>query len=178
MIQKTLGGIAFTLIAFIYMSPLAFSQKDKEGVCKVTIWGNDSMQFNKLKINGEKKKDTSVIKLPSKCKKLNLTLKYDGKLPRKIMGHNWLLAEKEDVQKIIKAAQKAGKSESFIPKPDSLSKGVELIAHTKELVGTKNPKTKLTETLDLSKLDKNKSYEFFCSFTGHYQNMHGKFVVQ
>ena len=102
--------------------------------CTQTIEGNDLMQFN-----------LKEIKVAGDCTSLKLTLKHVGKANKTAMGHNWVLAETKNLDKIVQDGAKAGAAKDYL---DPKSAG--LIAHTKMLGGGQSD----TITIDLTKLKK------------------------
>jgi azurin len=80
------------------------------------------------------------------------------------MGHNFVLLTKgTDIAKFATAAMNA-KATEYIP-----SKGV--IAHTKLIGGGESTTIKFT-------VSAKGTYDFICSFPGHYAMMKGKFIVE
>lgn len=121
---------------------------------KVTIEGNDRMQFNLDEINAE----AGQI--------VQLTLVHTGKLPKAAMGHNWvLLAQGTDINKFGAAASKFADN-SYIPEDTD-----QVIAAT-ELVGGGQE-----TTIEFTAPEAG-TYDFICSFPGHYAMMKGKFIVE
>ncbi|WP_218839728.1 azurin [Salinimicrobium sediminis] len=118
----------------------------------IVINSNDQMRF-----------DTNEIRVKA-GEKIKLTLNHTGKLPKNAMGHNFVLLEAgTDVAKFSQAAMNA-KATEYIP-----SKGV--IAHTKLIGGGESTTIEFTAP-------KKGTYEFICSFPGHYAMMKGKFIVE
>lgn len=122
---------------------------------RLEITGNDQMRFNKkeLKI----KAGTVVV----------LTLKHVGELPKTAMGHNWVLLKANvDMGNFAQEAMKA-KDNDYIP---SGLTG-EIIAYTKMLGGGESD----TIIFNAPPIG---TYNFLCSFPGHYAIMNGKFIVE
>lgn len=122
---------------------------------RLEITGNDQMMFNKkeLKI----KAGTVVV----------LTLKHVGELPKTAMGHNWILMkENTDIGNFAQEAMKA-KDNDYIP--SGLTD--EIIAYTKMLGGGESD----TIIFNAPPIG---TYNFLCSFPGHYAIMNGKFIVE
>lgn len=118
----------------------------------VVINSNDQMRFDKSEIR---------VKAGEKIK---LTLNHTGKLPKTAMGHNFVLLEKGvDMADFAMKAMNA-KDREYIP-----VKGV--IAHTKLIGGGEST------TIEFTAPAKG-TYEFMCSFPGHYAMMKGKFIVE
>ena len=118
----------------------------------IVINSNDQMRF-----------DTSEIRVKA-GEKVKLTLNHTGKLPKNAMGHNFVLLEAgTNVAKFSQAAMNA-KATEYIP-----AKGV--LAHTKLVGGGESTTIEFTAP-------KKGTYDFICSFPGHYAMMKGKFIVE
>ncbi|MEO2062303.1 MAG: azurin [Christiangramia sp.] len=118
----------------------------------VVINANDQMRFDKNEIR---------VKAGDRIK---LTLHHTGKFAKNVMGHNFvLLTIGTDVAKFAQAAM-SKKDTEYIP-----STGV--IAHTRLLGGGEST------TIEFNAPPKG-TYDFLCSFPGHYAMMKGKFVVE
>ena len=118
----------------------------------IVINSNDQMKF-----------DTAEIKVKA-GEKVKLTLNHTGQLPKNAMGHNFVLLKKGiDVADFAMKAMDA-KDNEYIP-----SKGV--IAHTKLIGGGEST------TIEFTAPAKG-TYDFICSFPGHYAMMKGKFIVE
>src|SRR5690606_10629260 len=115
----------------------------------IILNSDDQMKFDKTEIR---------VKAGEKIK---LTLNHTGKLPKNAMGHNFVLLEKgTDVAKFATAAMN-DKDTEYIP-----AKGV--LAHTKLIGGGESTSIEFT-------VPAKGSYDFICSFPGHYAMMKGKF---
>ena len=120
----------------------------------VVLTSNDLMQFNKSEIR---------VKAGQKVK---LTLTHIGKLDIKVMGHNFVLL-KQDVDLSAFAIKAAAFADNeYIP-----TKTDAVIVHTK-VIGA--GETTVIE-FDAPAVG---SYEFLCSFPGHYGMMKGVFIVE
>lgn len=118
----------------------------------IVINSDDQMRF-----------DTNEIRVKS-GEKVKLTLNHTGKLAKNVMGHNFVLLTKgTDVAKFSRAAMNE-KEKEYIP-----STGV--IAHTKLIGGGEST------TIEFTAPGKG-TYDFICSFPGHYAMMKGKFIVE
>jgi azurin len=126
---------------------------DKD-VVEVMLTGNDQMKFNLSEI---KVKAGQTVKL---------TLKHVGKLGKDVMGHNFvLLKQGTDLPSFAEQAVGA-KSNDYIPEGTD-----KVIAHTKMIGGGE-------ETSITFKAPPAGTYDFICSFPGHYIQMQGKFIVE
>lgn len=118
----------------------------------IILNSNDQMKFDKTEIR---------VKAGEKIK---LTLNHTGKLAKNVMGHNFVLLEKgTDVPKFATAAMK-DKATEYIP-----ANGV--LAHTKLIGGGESTTVEFT-------VPAKGTYDFICSFPGHYAIMKGKFIVE
>ena len=123
-------------------------------IVEVVITGNDQMKFNKDEI---KVKAGQTVRL---------TLKHVGNMPENAMGHNFvLLKQGTDVAKFGQAAGMA-KANDYIPQGTN-----QVIAHTEVIGGGE------ATTIEF-KAPKKGTYDFICSFPGHYALMKGKFIVE
>ena len=106
----TIGALALLLAAqAVHADP-----------CKVTIEGNDNMQFS-----------LRQIAVPVTCAEVEVTLKHSGKMTAKVMGHDWVLAKESDVSAIVNGGLSAVisvlRSSCFPPLPSG-ERGEELAA--------------------------------------------------
>lgn len=153
----------FTVSVAICMFLIGFNQNDTGRFGPATSEGNLPVRTIVINSNDQMRFDTSQIKVQA-GEKIKLTLNHTGKLPKNVMGHNFvLLALGTDVAKFSQAAMKAKENE-YIP-----ASGV--IVHT-ELIGGGE-----STTIEFTAPSKG-SYDFICSFPGHYVMMKGKFIVE
>lgn len=145
--MKSLLLLLLTLTAF---SSLAQN-------CNITISADDAMRYS-----------TNTIHVPEACDAFTVTLTHRGKLPKNVMGHNWVLAQKENMQQVISDGLRAGLHNNYVKPADS-----RVIAATSVIGGGQNTSV----TLDISRLEKNQEYRFFCTYPGHYSLMQGTFVI-
>ncbi|HET8864534.1 MAG TPA: azurin [Gracilimonas sp.] len=143
------------LLSILTIFTLAFTTtvmaQDK---VEITVESNDRMQF-----------DTSEIKVEA-GQTVVLTLKHVGKLPKAAMGHNWvLLTQGTDIQEFGSAASKFANNE-YIPEGTD-----NVIVHTKLIGGGQETTIEFTAP-------EAGTYDFICSFPGHYGMMKGKFIVE
>lgn len=139
-----------------------FSYEKKEEVVKevknnsndVVITGNDAMQFSKKEIR---------VKAGEKVK---ITLKHIGKMDKNVMGHNFVLLKQGVSLSAFGNKAAAAKASQYIPE-----NGKDVIAHT-DIVGA--GETSIVE-FDAPAPG---TYEFLCSFPGHYAMMKGTFIVE
>jgi len=147
------------LLAVLAVAALAFGYSGSAAAktCKLSISGNDQMQYNKSK-----------LVVGADCDKVKLTLKHSGQMAKKSMGHNWVLTKTGDYKDVAKKASEVGLNNGYIPDDDRI------ITHT-DLIGGGE---KTSVTFDVSALESGGDYTFFCSFPGHYSLMNGKLVVK
>lgn len=123
-------------------------------VVELEITGNDQMQFNKKEF---RVKAGQTVRL---------TLTHVGEMPKNVMGHNWVLLKKgTDISDFGQKAVAAADND-YIPEG-----GDQVIAHT-ELVGGGE-----SSTIEFTAPAAG-TYDFICSFPGHYAVMQGKFIVE
>ena len=125
--------------------------------CATEIEGNDAMQFN-----------LKSITVPASCSEFTITLKHVGKMPVAAMGHNVVITEADDMQKVLADGMAAGAAQDYV-KPDD-----DVIAHTKLIGGGETTSV----TFSTSKLKDDGPFKFFCSFPGHAALMNGTIEVQ
>lgn len=127
----------------------------KEDVSEIhlELSGNDAMMFDKSEL--KVKEGQTVV----------LTLTHTGKMAQSVMGHNFvLLKQGTDIPTFAEKAMEA-KDTNYIPKGDAV------IANTKIIGGGES----VTITF---KSPVKGTYDFICSFPGHYGMMKGKFIVE
>ena len=121
---------------------------------KLTLEGNDLMQYDKKEL---KVKEGSTV---------TLTLKHVGKMAKEVMGHNFVLLKPgTDLATFANSAMTAVDNE-YIPKDTD-----RVIVSTKMLGGGEST----TITFEAPAIG---TYDYICSFPGHYGLMQGKFIVE
>lgn len=127
----------------------------KKDTIKLELKANDKMEYNKDKLYvGE---GQTVV----------LTLKHTGNMSKETMGHDFILLDHgASGSRFAKKANKATDNH-YIPKNET----DHIIAHTPLIGGGESARISF-EAPDRG------SYEFLCSFPGHYPSMHGKFIVK
>lgn len=122
---------------------------------KLGISGNDLMKFNKSKL--------TVFE----GQKVILTLNHTGKMAAKSMGHNIVILQQGvDVSGFAMKAIAASET-GYVPQ-DALA---DVVAYTKVIGGGEST----TIEFDAPAAG---TYDFICSFPGHYALMKGKFIVK
>jgi azurin len=125
--------------------------------CEIKIEGSDMMKY-----------DVAEITLDTSCEKTKISLKHAGKLPINAMGHNVVIVEENNLNKITQQINfSLGAEKGYLPDSED-------IIFISAMVGGGDT-TELE--MDMSKLDKTKSYVFFCSFPGHWALMRGKIKI-
>ncbi|WP_251359540.1 azurin [Kangiella sp. TOML190] len=136
-------------LLFVTLLLAAFSSFGQE----VTVNANDQMQF-----------DVSEIKVKA-GEEVKLTLNHTGNLGKEVMGHNFVvLAVGTDAAAFGQAAMQA-KDSDYIP-----ANSEAVLAHTKVVGGGESDTISFT-------LEKG-TYDFICSFPGHWGIMKGKIIVE
>ncbi len=150
-IRHVLAAAALMGAAVVF--PAAAGAADK--VCKLTISGNDMMQYDKkeLAVGGD-------------CTSVELTLTHTGKLPKEAMGHNWVLVNTPDLSAVANAGMSAGPANNYIAPGDK-----KVLASTKVVGGGESTAV----TFSTSILKKGGSYMYLCTFPGHNSVMRGVF---
>ena len=131
---------------------------EKKSAHEITISGNDTMQFD------IKNFDVTA------GKEVKLTFKNTGKLPKIAMGHNLVLLKK-GITAIAFGQKALGAGANAVnPLPESLKSDV--IASTK-LLGPGEQ-----EILTFTAPNDPGSYEYVCTFPGHFAMMRGTMTVK
>ena len=126
----------------------------ESNVAEVVISGDDLMKF-----------DLSEIKVKA-GQKVKVTLRHKGKLDINVMGHNFVIL-KQGVNLAEFAAKAAvSRDNQYIPKDTQ-----DVIVHTNMIGGGQTSSVEF----DAPALG---TYDFLCSFPGHYAMMKGKFIVE
>lgn len=149
--QKTEATSESAVVEEEVLDEAAASDQDK---VEITLNSNDQMQFDKAEIT------------VSAGQTVVLTLNHTGKQPITAMGHNFVLLTQGTDMATFATAAMAAKDNNYIPTDEA---GV--IAHTKVLGGGES------DTITFTAPAKG-TYDFLCSFPGHYSIMKGKFIVQ
>jgi azurin len=127
---------------------------DAKGVANVTITSNDGMRFDVRKIN------------VSSGQKVRVTLTHTGKLDKRIMGHNVVFLTNGVKPSAFAVKAAAARDNDYIPKGTT-----EVIAHTKMIGGGE------TTVIEFIAPEAG-TYNYICSFPGHYAMMKGKLIVE
>ncbi len=139
---------------FSYEKKASTPEKVENNPNNVVITANDAMAFNKKEIKVEA------------GKKVKITLRHIGKMDINVMGHNFVLL-KNGVDLIAFGNSAASaRANNYIPKGTK-----EVIAHTKLIGGGETAVIEFDAPVA-------GTYDFLCSFPGHYAIMKGKFIVE
>ncbi|MGO4913489.1 plastocyanin/azurin family copper-binding protein [Leeuwenhoekiella sp. W20_SRS_FM14] len=130
------------------------SKKADENVTEVVLLATDLMQFDK-----------NEIRVPA-GKKVKLTLRHTGKQPVEVMGHNFVLLTQGTEIPAFGAKASAARDNGYIPEGTDA-----VIVNTKMLGGGQS------DTIEFDAPEPG-TYDFICSFPGHYSVMKGKFIVE
>ena len=129
-------------------------EKKVDKIKSFVITGNDVMKFNRTEIK---------VKSGQKVK---ITLKHVGQLPINAMGHNFVILKKGVDMAEFAAKAIAAKENQYIPVGSK-----DIIAHTKLIGGGES------DSVEFDAPEKG-TYQFLCSFPGHYGMMKGEFIVE
>ncbi|TNJ43685.1 azurin [Tamlana fucoidanivorans] len=139
---------------FSYENKAETTNEVKNDINDVVITANDAMQFNKKEIR---------VKAGAPVK---ITLKHLGKMDKNVMGHNFVLLKSGTDLVAFGNKAATSKETEYIPEA-----GKDVIAHTKLIGGGE------TAVVEFEAPAKG-TYEFLCSFPGHYAIMKGTFIVE
>ena len=113
----------------------------------------------------------STLEVPSTCGTVVVNLAHTGKMPKNVMGHNWVLSKTSDVAGVasdgIQAYSSSGRTTAVKEGDDRV------IAHTALVGGGESTSV----SFGLEGLSASESYTFFCSFPGHSGLMRGTFKI-
>lgn len=126
--------------------------------CDFTITATDAMQF-----------DAKSIAVASSCKEFTVNLVHAGKLPKNVMGHNWVLTTESNQRLVAADGIAAGLDNNYLKAGDD-----RVIAAT-EIVGGG---AETSVTFPVSALKSGEVYSFFCSFPGHSAIMKGSLTLK
>jgi len=119
----------------------------------IELSSNDQMQFDKTELHTKAGQEVT------------LTLSHSGQMPKTAMGHNFvLLAEGVDIPTFAEKAVEAA-DHGYVPQDDK-----DVLAFTDVIGGGESATVTFTAPVA-------GTYDFICSFPGHYAIMKGKFIV-
>ncbi|MEX2366765.1 MAG: azurin [Pseudohongiellaceae bacterium] len=145
------------LLQLLALATLATTGTAAAQDCSSTITGNDQIQYSQQE-----------IVVDAQCDEFTLTLEHTGMLPVMQMGHNWVLTRTEHWEEIAQTGQGAGLENDYLPADEE-----RIIVSTAMIGGGEQTSI----TFDVSALDPDEDYTFFCSFPGHFALMNGEFIL-
>ncbi len=123
-------------------------------IVEIRLTGDDQMRFDKTEL---RVKAGQTVRL---------TLVHVGKMAKNVMGHNFvLLTPGTDINQFGQQAVAAADND-YIPRNTD-----QVIAHTKMLGGGESTTIEFTAP-------EAGTYDYICSFPGHYAIMRGKLIVE
>jgi azurin len=145
-----------TVLTLFTMMIAYMASGARAGECQLSIEANDQMQFSQRQLS-----------VGAGCESVEVTLKHAGVQPKKIMGHNWVLAKTSDVAVLVNAGMGAGLASNY-----QVANDPRIIASTPVVGGGEST----TITFTTAKLRPGGDYTFFCTYPGHFVSMKGAFV--
>ncbi len=129
------------------------SESSGSDLVKLVINSDDAMKYDRNELRAQA------------GAKVELTLNHTGEMTKQVMGHNLVILKKgTDIATFAQKAMAAAGND-YIPE------GEEVIVHTKLIGGGEST----TITFDAPAKG---TYDFICTFPGHYALMQGKFIVE
>ncbi|MDW5287440.1 azurin [Formosa sp. PL04] len=130
------------------------AESANDGVVEIMLHGDDKMTF-----------DLKEIKV-KKGQKVKLTLMHTGKMPKNVMGHNFVLLNNGVDMAAFASKAASAADHDYVPEDSA-----DVIVYTELLGGGE---------MDVIEFDAPEvgTYDFLCSFPGHYALMKGKFIVE
>lgn len=125
--------------------------------CATTVEANDAMQYN-----------VSSITVPRSCKNFTVTLKHTGKMPRNVMGHDWVMTTAANESGAVADGTQAGLDHNYVKPGDP-----RVIAATRIIGGGETTSVSFKPSM----LKPGTDYVFFCSYPGHAAVMRGKITL-
>ena len=120
--------------------------------CELTISAPDLLQYDKTE-----------LEVSRSCGTVKLTLNHTGKLPKNVMGHNWVLSRPEDLSSVAQDGMRAGLNNSYVAPGDK-----RVIVFTDIIGGGESTNVEFSVTdLDIG------DYAYYCTFPGHWTIMKG-----
>lgn len=124
-------------------------------ITEIVITGDDMMKF-----------DLSEIKVKA-GQKVKITLRHKGKMDVNVMGHNFVILKQGVDVADFGAKAAVARDTKYIPAGSEN----DIVAHT-DLIGGGQ-----TTSVEFDAPEAG-TYDFICSFPGHYALMKGKFIVE
>ncbi|AWV06386.1 hypothetical protein C9I47_0664 [Lysobacter maris] len=126
--------------------------------CAATIESTDAMQYT-----------VHELSVPASCKTFTVTLKHTGKLPKTVMGHNFVLGRSADIDAINRDGMAAGAANDYVKPADA-----RVIASSKVIGGGETT----TIAIPVARLDAGERYTYTCTFPGHSAVMRGSLALK
>ena len=170
--KKQFKTTIFTVICMLALSACGGDTKKEEAtepaVATETTTEAPATTGTTLEIEADDQMKFNLTELKAVAgQEITLVLKNVGKMDKTVMGHNVIILKQgTDVAEYAKKAMMA-KDTDYVPASESES----VIAHTK-LTGAGE-----TDTIKFTITEKG-TYDFICSFPGHYALMKGKLIVE
>ena len=119
----------------------------------------EDIPVQKFELSGNDKMKFDITELEAKpLQRIELTFKNVGTMPKQSMGHNWVLLKPGTNAKVFNEAGLTAAGTNYIP-PGQKDK---VIANT-NILGPGE-----SETIKFTAPDKPGSYDYICTFPGHY----------
>lgn len=141
------------LLGAAALAGILFASPAQAATCNATVDATDAMQFT-----------TKNLMVPTSCKTFTVTLKHVGKLPKTVMGHNFVLGKSSDADGINADGMKVGVQQNYVKPGDP-----RVIAASKVVGGGEST----TVTIPVAKLKAGEKYTYICTFPGHASIMRG-----
>jgi azurin len=135
--------------------PKVEAASSDSNITEIVISGDDMMKF-----------DLSEIKVKA-GQKVKITLRHKGKMDVNVMGHNLVILKKGVDIADFGAKAATARDTKYIPAGSEN----DIIAHT-DLIGGGQTSSVEFDAPEVG------TYDFLCSFPGHYALMKGKFIVE
>lgn len=140
-------------ILLVSVLSTGFAVQAKANNCSITIDSTDAMKYDK-----------NEIVIDKSCKEFSINLTHSGKLARNVMGHNVVITKADDMRAVANDGVSAGLDNQYVKAGDE-----RVIVFT-DIIGGGEQTSK---TFNVSTLNKDEAYVFFCSFPGHVALMKG-----
>ena len=157
----------FFLLATISLMVACGNNSKKEETPQTEV-KTEAPVLNQDSINGTDQMTFDVKEIRVKPgQRVNVTLHHSGSLPKTAMGHNFVLLKKGvDLPTFAEKAMEAADNQ-YIPKGSK-----DIIAYT-DLIGGGE-----TTSVSFEAPTEAGTYEYICSFPGHYAMMKGSLIVE
>ena len=120
--------------------------------CELAISAPDLLQY-----------DLTEMSVSRSCGTVTLTFNHTGRLPKNVMGHNWVLSAPEFLNQVSQDGMRAGPNNSYVMPGDE-----RVIAFTEVIGGGESTSIEFS-VADMQDGD----YAYYCTFPGHWAVMKG-----